>query len=373
MKKIIYCLLILMNVNLLGKENSDILEVKQILKNEYDYRITLISSKLTKILKNCETLHNKYPESANIAGAYAYIYRYVKRDNLKAIQILLPYMHKSQESPYLRLYLWRIFYSPYLNINNTFPDSKFQEMLMNKYTTPKKSLLILNKYFVKQVDMNFVPDWLKGDVIKAKKLEIKDSTPPIIIWQGFVEKLGHYQNFSDRIQLQKENANKTKQEREKRAKLIQDQYQKNFDNAVKKLDALLTPPNSLSKMELLFAGVPPYSRIIKKYKNIPNYKKLKAKYTKSNEAEIINIGFQAYILRTYAKCLQEIAKQSNKDTDERLLSIKVFCMQMEKYDAQLIIKELNKILKIAPKNHKAFMLKRMLKARLEKEKLWNKS
>lgn len=150
-------------------------------------------------------------------------------------------------------------------------------------------------------------------------------------------------------------------------KAQQEKEEKEIQKGIEQLAVFRTLPNDLQKIELTLNRLTRYRRLFQaQYLEIPNYQDLKKKIG-DYEAQVVNIAYKAYLLMEFKNCLNLIndLDKRKSEQDSRILAIKIYCMQKEKFPAATILAAMDQLLKLEPNNQRVFMLKKMLEAQEE--------
>ncbi len=352
------------------KENNSLEEVfEKIIISERLMIKETNADTLSFYVSNCRLASKLFPGNAALISYYAYAIYYYQANpgTAEAITLLCPYIQELQSTPGISRNIWAILRHYLLNIHIVDTDPFMYKALDSKNKNDyEEKLTILCNYWASKIAPQYSTRWTDQAVNTAtEKMANGGKEKALAIWQSFVKKMYatqvEYDAYDQRII---KNQIEAKAYNERKEAMLKKEDER-FEKVLKTFDTLLIPPNPLEKIELLLSQNAIFRKKFKKYANIPNYGQLKLRYKNSNEAEILNIAFQSYILEDFEKCIKEINKMNNNNSDLRLLSVKVYCMQRLGYFGTALIVELNKILKIDPENRRVFMLKKMLEAQKE--------
>ena len=309
-----------------------------------------------------------FPNNIKLSSLYAYTEFLATGDPASGIKILLPYLHEIKSHPEVALALWRIFNNGVINAkaNKDFFSAETPwGMLLAGCRNPINAIEMMETYWAQYIQDNEVVPARLIPAIKSTRKNI-DTNTAIEVWRKIISNINNSEIEVVRtkalFELIRKNTEADKEKMQYQAK----EARNLLLEKIKTFDTFKESPNNLQKIELTLNKVTPYRRQLKQYSDIPNYEDLK-KSVGEYEAQVLNIAYKAYILREFKECLTLVdglnKKQSNKDS--RVLAIKIYCMQKEKFPIQKIIETTDQLLQLEPNNQRAFMLKKMLEAQEE--------
>lgn len=132
-----------------------------------------------------------------------------------------------------------------------------------------------------------------------------------------------------------------------------------------KLDKFLNGLNSVEKIESIFRQISNRRSFARKYPNIPNYEELKKVFVDSNEADVLNLTYKYFMNTEKADTLLSKINKIPDFDDERILVMKVGCMQRTKSNYPTALKLVNRLLVKNPNKFKYKQMKLYLEHLLE--------
>jgi len=324
------------------------------------------SSKVAPIFdKSAKIAYEKFPNEPVIASVFVGS-NYVSWDYIEGLRVIIPFVQEVHDIHYMAGLLWVIFGGYQLNIDNKRvkkdvaylieTDSKVEQL---------KKLKLLQQYWIALGSSKAVRNpKLVLDARKAMTPEKKREA--LAIWKTVVNKC--FRENERILEFKIRNKIALEQHQQIVAQLAKKKkyQQQSFEKAVKNLEIFEKEPNSLRKIEMTFPRLRTWMSKVQKYKQIPNYKKLKDIYKDSQEAELLNCAFLTYTLNKYDLALEQLRKL--KQNDSRVLMIQVYCMLRLHEPKINILVLVNKIIAKNPQNTSAKMLKIKLESDIAKEK-----
>ncbi len=335
---------------------------------EKEFKASPSNESLEKWYHHAKITYEKYPMDIMAISQYAYTHYLSERNPADGIRILLPFMGKIESRPDIAFALWRIFNDGIINAkanhNITLEPETPWGLIMKGCNSPLQDLELMRSYWAMYIPEKYeVPQWLVSKV-KASRVDV-DETNCLFIWKKILENTSEYYLKKERIKFWLSQNNQ--QSREQKEAL--DKTKKTEDSLVlikKELEVFLQLPNTLDKIEMSFNKIIKYREFLSKYPEFPIYQQLKQSIGEY-EAQVINLAYQSYILLNFNQCLKniQILMEKYHKTDARVLAVEVFCLQNIKTPIDQIIKKIDQLLEVEPKNQRAFMLKRILEAQEE--------
>ena len=336
--------------NSIGENFKNLTIIKRIFINDSS------PENMSYYVSQAKFAHSIYKGNAAIACFYSYaLITFDPSQTTEALSILIPYIQESDNTPGICRTIWAI-----LNIYITNKDlisssnNPFFELPVLFETNDSgliiQRLKLLSSYWGSKIDPNYSTLWNVARIEESKEQLQKQGghEEAIALWNKIV-----CNSFCNKKTIIEKNS-KTNSNNE----AIKDNSN-DFNKVDQFLNVFTELPNDLQKIELTLNKITKFRRQLKQYPDIPNYEDLK-KSIGDYEAQVINIAYKAYILREYKWCLKSISSlaKEQSEKDSRVLAVKIYCMQKEKFPTQQIIATIDQLLKIEPKNPRAFMLKR---------------
>ena len=323
-------------------------------------------SKVASIFdKSAKIAYENFPNEAVIASVFV-ARNHSVWDYIKGLRIIIPFVQEIHNVHHIAAELWVIFTAYQYNIDK----KRIQEDLVYLLKTDNKveqlkQLKLLQQYWIALDEPTAVRN--PTLVLEAKKAMTPEKRrEALAVWETVVN-----QCFKEDERLLESNirskiyAEQNQQIMDQIAKKEKFR-QKLFEKAIKDLDVFEKAPNSLKKMQMTFPHLRTWEERLRKYKQIPNYKKLKNIYKNSQEAELLNCAFLTYALNDYNLALKQLREL--KQNDPRVLMIQIYCMYRLYKPKTDILSLVNELIAINPQNIEAKVLKIKLENDIAKEK-----
>ena len=323
-------------------------------------------SKVASIFdKSAKIAYEKFPNEAVIASVFV-ARNYSVWDYIKGLRIIIPFVQEIHTVHHIAAELWVIFTAYQYNIDKKRIQKDLTYLLKTgRKVEQLKKLKLLQQYWIALDEPTAVRN--PKLVIEARKaMTPKKRREALAVWETVVNQC--FRENERVLEFKIRNKIASEQHKQIVAQLAKKKkyQQQSFEKAVKNLEIFEREPNSLRKMEMTFPRLRAWRSRIKKYKQIPNYKKLKDIYKDSQEAELLNCAFLTYTLNKYDLALKQLRKLEQNDS--RVLMIQVYCMLRLHEPKISILSLVNKVIAKNPQNISAKMLKIKLENDIAKEK-----